>query len=1218
MQRKGKIFIGAGLFVVVLLLFIVTLLPQIVKSRAVEAVGEATGRVTRIDAVSINPFTLTVTIDGVSLDEKGRAPLLAIRRLRVSLSSASIFRRALVLDEITVEEPQVSFVRTAPNRYSFSDIIDRRLKAQPDGKKPILFSLNNIVIRNGSVDFSDKAVGPEKVHTVRKLDMGIPFISNIPYYAESYVAPQVTAVVNGTAFSLRGRTKPLSKSMQTSLHLGLQRMSLPEYLGYSPVRPPIDVKSGFVTLDADLDYHVSSDRRPEVALSGILTVEEASVSLRNGKPLVKLPLLQVKAAKLDFARKKYAFSSILLDGLEIFASRNKHGEWMYDRLLKPAVAQENAESDEEDEGEDAPKQTTLPVDVSSFLFKNGTVHFSDLVPAGGFTAKVAGIEAAITGFSTTGSRPADYKLSFTVNGGKAASSGSFSLPSAAFSGNVAVKDLPLEESWPYLSRYLAAPFEGRADLSAAIVYSPEEGLSAEAMALGLRGLSTRLGKGNRLSLASLDAAGASYRQKTNHLEIENITLSRGIMSVSREEDGSVPALSLVREAPAHGAAAAPAPPAARGSREAPPFSYRIGKIQCSGIGLAFTDRTREGDPVFTLNDTRVSLTNLTGSHLNPAGIRLSTTFGKDAPISAGGFIIPAPFSYTGTVKVGRLPLSDFESYLPENLNVILVGGALDANLKVALSVKDGKPAGVFQGNAGVRSFHSIDAIAEQDLLRWESLQLDGIKGEIAPFLLDIRQIALNNLYSRIIVRPDGTLNLQNLVAKETAASDGATGGDKVPPAAPAAGTAAPMPPAPVSSAALQPGGSPAAAAPPALKKKVSIGAVTIQEGTVAFSDEHLPQPFSTTFYHLGGRVSGLSSEESKFADVDLRGNLENRSPLQITGRINPLRDDLLVDLKITFRDIELPGVSPYSGTYLGYRVDQGKLYLDLKYLIEKKQLNSENKVFIDRFTFGEKVESEKATKLPVHLAVALLKDKNGEIHLDLPVTGRTDDPQFSVWGVVWQVVKNVFTKAVTSPLALLSATFGGGTDLSNVSFAPGASTVSQGESEKLHKLARALAERPGIRLEVCGIVDREKDPEGYRIELLKKKMKGEKFLQMAKEKRLPAGQTVESLEILPEEHAKLLKAVYEKEKFPKPRTVIGTLKELPDAEMTKLILANTTVGEEQLRALAHERCAAVTAFLVGEGRLPPERVFEKSGDIYGGTKKEGAGGARVEFGVVAK
>ncbi len=365
--------------------------------------------------------------------------------------------------------------------------------------------------------------------------------------------------------------------------------------------------------------------------------------------------------------------------------------------------------------------------------------------------------------------------------------------------------------------------------------------------------------------------------------------------------------------------------------------------------------------------------------------------------------------------MGRLPLRDFEAYFPSNLNVFILGGFADTAMNVDIALKDGKPTGTFKGSAGIRGFHAIDTVAEEDLLKWESLQLDDIRGNLEPFSLALRQIALNGVYSRIIVRKDGTLNLQNLVEKP-----------KQEPVPAIVAPATPPPPGPraVSSPQQATGA----------KKQIQIGSVTIQDGTLSFTDNHLPQQYATTFYNLGGRISGLSTEESKFADVDLRGNLENHSPLQITGRINPLRDDLFVDLKVSFRDIELSPVTPYSGTYLGYTVEKGKLFLDLTYHIDKKQLDASNSIFIDQFTFGEKVESDKATKLPVKLGLALLKDRNGEIHLDVPLSGRTDDPKFSVWKLVFQVIRNLMVKAVTSPLSLLSSMFGGGHDLSAIQF----------------------------------------------------------------------------------------------------------------------------------------------------------------------------------------
>ncbi len=476
-------------------------------------------------------------------------------------------------------------------------------------------------------------------------------------------------------------------------------------------------------------------------------------------------------------------------------------------------------------------------------------------------------------------------------------------------------------------------------------------------------------------------------------------------------------------------------------------------------------------------------------------------------------------------------------------------------------------------------------------LKWESLQVDKIHGTMGPFSLSIDDIVLNNFYSKIVVNRDGTLNLQHLEA----------GGDEeAPEEKPEAATAATGP------------------APVKEKKNIKIGAVTMQGGTLSFSDHHLRNDFSTTFFNLGGRISGLSSEENRFADVDLRGNLENMSPLRITGRINPLRNDLFVDLKVAFNDIEVSPLSPYSGTYLGYSISKGKLFLDLRYHIENKKLDSDNRVFIDQFTFGDKVESDKATSLPVRLAIALLKDRKGEIHLDLPVTGRIDDPQFSVWRVVLKILKNLLVKAATSPFTLLSSMFGGKEDFSVVTFPYGSDEIPAAQREKLLNLAAALRDRPGLKVEVTGYVAKEPDAEGYRNELLLKKMKTEKFLELTRERKTSPGDSPNTMTLSPEEYSRYLAIVYKKEKFPRPRTIIGTLKDIPDAEKKKLILANTVVTDDLLKTLARQRAVAVGSFLVNEGKLDAVRVFQKNGDIFKPPEKEGTTASRVEFGASAE
>ncbi|MDD5287207.1 MAG: DUF748 domain-containing protein [Desulfuromonadaceae bacterium] len=1229
MRIPKKLIITTAAVIAALILFSVAILPVILRSQAVKAIMETTGRPVRIEEVAFNPFTLTVTVRGFALEEKDGAPFIGIEKLRVSLSTASIFKRALVIDEVTLDLPSLSFARLAANSYSFSDIIDR-IKAEPkkETKGQSRFSINNISVHNGSISFDDRAVESGKKHSVKNLEIAIPFISNIPYLVERYIDPKISAIINGASFSFGGKVKPLSKSMETDVKIDLKQFDLPRYVAYAPHKPPVNLASGTLTIDSEINYKVSADKKPELIIKGGARLDNITVNLKDGRPLIKIPSFQINASRLDPFARQFAFNSILLEGLEVFASRNSKGQWMYSSLLSEARGAHSGKS-EPNSSDKAPAaastgsaKSSTKVSVASFMVKNSSVHINDALPPAGFKATVSEIDITAHNISTGSDTKADYELSMLLdNEATFSADGTFSVTPLAANVSAELSDLKLQKGWPYLAQYLTAPVKGTVGASAEISYSSGEGVKVGNGAFMVKNLSARYGDKEGFDLALLEGGGIEYDQKEKSAEAAVVRLSKGNISLSREADGGISLLSLMKKAPSdlpqssankgivQQAAAAPIKRSAvsKSKKESKPLAWSLKRLQIDSFNSYFTDKSREGTPHFKLKNSRLTLTGLKGPKFTPAGFNFSSAFNRETALKANGELTPLPFRFKGKISVGRLHIADFEDYFPDNVNVIVIGGTMDSSVNLDIALADGKPSGSFKGSGGVRSFHSVDAVAEEDLLKWESLQLDDIQGTLAPFSLAIREVSLTKAYSRIEVRKDGTLNLQNLVEKPEAENRN-TAGSAEKNDAPV--TAPPLTPA---AATLLPPDS-------AQKKKpqISIGAVTIQDGTISFTDRHLPQTFSSTFFNLGGRVSGLSSEESKLADVDLRGNLENHSPLQITGQINPLKEDLFVDLKVSFKDIDLSPVTPYSGRYLGYTVEKGKLFLDLKYLIDKKQLNSENNIFIDQFTFGTKVDSEKATTLPVRLAVALLKDRKGEIHLDLPVTGRTDDPKFSIWGVVWQVFKNLIVKAATSPFALLSSMFGEGQDFSAVHFAIGSSRLSLPEQQKLTALAKVLSDRPGLKIEIKGYVEKERDAEGYRRELLDAKLRNEKFLQLAKEGKAKEGESADSIRILPEENSRLLKAVYRKEKFPKPRNVIGLVKDLPDDEMRKLIIANTLVGEPELQKLARERATSVMDYLVKKGGLPPERLFQKNDDIHKPPEKEGADRSRVVFNAIAQ
>ncbi|WP_243373742.1 DUF748 domain-containing protein [Geotalea sp. SG265] len=1190
MSPWKKATIAAAALCSLLVLIIAFVLPGIVRSQAINKVEALTGRKLAIRHVSINPLTLRVGIEGLQMQEPGgKVTFVSFSSASARLSPASLWRRAPIVTDIRLVSPYLHLVRTAANSYNFSDIPERLPKNEKKSDSPAYFSLNNITVSGGSIDFDDRAAKAPKMHTLRKVNIAVPFISNIPYLVDKYVQPRFAAQVNGASLDLRGRLKPFQKGMETLLDVNLTDLDIPYYAAYLPAQLPVAVSSGKFSSKLVVSYRVTPDKKPVIAVSGDAAVARLALAEKKGGELLAFDRLAVRINQADLMGGSYDLAAVTLDRPLVTLLRTADGRWPNQRIM-PAAAPPKGEKAEKP----AEKKPAPLVRIGEIRLNSGTVRVDDRLPTGGFRTEIRDLTALVTGLATRGEETADYELSFsTARGERLELSGDMALEAMEGSALLSVSDVPLEAYYPYLADRLTSPVSGRADLNAEATWSKEDGFVIDDFGLKLRGLRASFGKGDGARVAEAVLAGGKFDLKKKTAALDSIALLGAKVFVTRDAGGKLSLLSLLRESKPDPTNAKPAGTAAKES----PFHYKIASITGKGIDASFRDESRDSAPRFQFRGIEFAANNISDLLKASIPVRLNASYGSDAKLALKGAVIREPFRYRGNIQVRNLPIADFSPYLPEDLNLYLADGNLDLTATLDLA-KGEELTGSFAGSAGLRNLYLLDTVDTDDLLKWESLHVEEVRGTLKPLTINIGGISLNRFLARLVVDRDGTINLKKIKSAPTGAVAEANART-----APAPAAVAPTP--------VTPSVANVKAAPP----QIRIDTVTLQEGTVAFLDRHTPQEFGTTMYNLGGRISGLSSEDFRYADLDLRGNLDNHSPLRITGKINPLSRDLFADIKVRFTDIELSPVTPYAGTYLGYEIDKGKLFLDLSYKIEKKALNAENKVFIDQFTFGKGVESGKATKLPVRLAVALLKDRHGEIHLDLPVTGRTDDPEFSVFRLVLKVLKNLLVKAATAPFALLQSAFGGGEDLSSVVFAPGSQKLANGERSKVLKLAEALGQRPGVKLEMSAYVDREKDAEGYRNELLTRKMKGEKFAALVKERKNAPGDTPEKMEILPAEHDLYLKAVYKKEKFPKPRNALGFVKDIPAPEMKKLILANTVIGEAQLQALSRERIAAVRALLVGEGKLPAERIFEKGGDVSQPQKKEGQPASRVEFGV---
>lgn len=1170
MDRCKRVAFVTATVICLLFVGIILILPGILRTQAVQWVATNTNRTLAIDRISINPFTLSIEVHGLALSEAAApTPFVSFDRLCINISARSLLERGPIVKKLQLVRPSIRLIRTAANSYNFDDLLnlDGKKTAAPEDQasKPLRFSLNNITVTDGTIDFFDQAVMPSSRHRVEELQLAIPFIGNVAYLVDEYVTPLLMAKVNDAPLVFEGRLKPFSDTVEASVDIDIDNLDLPEYVPYLPGELPVRVVTGHLSSMLGISYRVSREVGPQVALSGDITLTGLSLTESNGTPLCFLPLGKLAFKGTKLLSEQIDLDEVLIYGLELTLNRNLQGIWNFERLTsKAATNNDTVQNDADSAG------TTSQLTISNVRLRGGRLHFFDEYPAGGFTSRLREISFDLRNFSTGGGVPSAFALSFeSERKERAAFAGSFSLKPFAATAKIAASDIPIEAYYPYLASVLTRSPSGLLKASGEMMLDDAGALRLKNGAITIEDFRLPFSDSEGLRLGRIGLSGIAVDSRERRAGIGLVEAENGDLRFSRDADGVLSPLGLLQTAPSTNDS---------DSLTSPPFSWHIARLDTNEFDVTFVDGMRSERPTHALRNITLAIDNLRSDGPSFDMLTARAGYGKEGLLNLSASGRTLPLDIIGKVRLRRIPLTGINAYLPANIHLEMVSADLDSELDFHLQEQSAGMTGAISGDLGVRNFYTIETISGDDLILWESLQLNSLRANLSPLSLRIGGVALNDFQARVIINPDGSLNLQRVLAGDDETS---------PPDSPTAHS----------------------------RPEIIIDSITLQKGILDFTDRHMRPTFNVKMLNLGGHIGSMSSRSGKPAEVDLRGNLRNESPLSISGSIDPLADRLFLDLKIRFSDIELSPASPYAGRYLGYLVEKGKLFLDLDYHIENHRLESRNRIFLDQFTFGEKVESADATSLPVRLAVALLKDRRGEIHLDLPVTGRTDDPQFSIWGIVWQVLKNLLLKAATSPVALLTSMFGSGEEFSTVLFPDGSSRLVEAEQEKLLKLAAAINDRPALKLEIMGYADSERDPEAYRNELLQQKIRREKLLEQVKNKEATPGATIDSVMVTPEEESKYLEIVYRKADFPKPRNILGLTKGLPDAEMRKLLLTNIPAGVEEMEALAWGRAAAVRSFLVNMGGVPTERIFQKRVDIF--LKKEGTSGNRVEFGIAA-
>ena len=981
MGRYKKWIIGAVVFFVLFTIIGFFAIPPIVKPYLLETLSKTLNRQVSLSDLSLNPYTLTFTLRGFEIKEpKGEATFVSFDELVANLDIRSIFKQAPVVEEFIIRKPYVHLVRNKDKTYNFSDLL-ALIKEEPTEKKkePALFSVNNIVIENGGVDFID---GPfDTTHTVRDMNITIPFISNIPEYIDTYVQPRFAATINGDPYELEGKTKIFTESRETIFNILIEDLDIPFYLAYIPHELNISVPSGKLDVQSTVTFSMAADKNPVISVAGNVALKDFILQDRKKNAVAGLKRLDVVMTALEPLQSKFHFAKIAIDSPELNVRRDKSGTINL-LTLAPQKKEEAKQAKTEAKAEEKP----LPILIlDEFELKGGKLTYRDDVP--------------------------------------------------------------------------------------------QEPINSLIQALTIKGEN-----------------------------ISTVKDSQGKLSVSMD------------------------------------LNKGWGSVAVNGpVGL---------NPLFANLD----------------------------------------------IDLKKVRIRPYQEYFTEYFRVNFTNGDISAKGTVSASKAPEKELSIkYDGNFLLANVATVDKVNGDDFMKFKSMFLNSLSAGYNPLFVRIKDISLTDFYLKIILNDDGTLNLKNVANPEAAVQEQAAG-----PKAELAKKEEEAKP-----------GEKQEYLGDILAKNIEINRITIQNGTIVFDDRHIKPNYSSTLTELTGRITGVTSITTKTADVDIRGKIGRHIPMEITGKVHPFKTNLFVDLKASLRDFNLSPLTPYSGKYAGYKIEKGSLSFDLKYLINGTKLDAENKVVIDQLTLGDRVDSPEATKLPVGLAITLLRDSDGKINLDIPLTGRTDDPEFSVWRIILQVIVNLLTKVATAPFALLGSLFGGGEELSYIEFDAGSTALTEPGEKKIETLAKALTAKPALKLDIVGGVDMERDREGLIRDQFQRKLKAQKLNDLIRK-----GEKVESVDkitIEPQEYDRYLKRAYSAEKFPKPRNIIGLEKGLPNEEMEKLMMTHIVVKEDDLRLLAMKRAETVSDAIMEAGEFDAGRVFVVEPKTLEPEAKKDVKKSRVDF-----
>ena len=527
----------------------------------------------------------------------------------------------------------------------------------------------------------------------------------------------------------------------------------------------------------------------------------------------------------------------------------------------------------------------------------------------------------------------------------------------------------------------------------------------------------------------------------------------GLLDLSRDSAGRFMFLDRLPGSGTGAAAAMPSASAAPVKSSGAAWAASVKTLELSKFGARYDDA---GTGIkATLQDFNLKLADVGSDLKKPLAFQGGVALREGGQLTAKGKVVPATGAVDTELKLTKLALAPLQPLLSKYLKLKLADGSVSGEGRLRTGAGGGKanPALRYDGSFEVAQL-ALDEEDNDHFARWKSVRADKLALSVSPNLLDVAELRVVEPNAILIIEDDRSLNAQRLLVKKSGTAPAVA-------ASPAPAASEPFP--------------------------MRIRRIRFQDAKLDFTDLSLRPQFGAKIYELGGLITGLSSKADARSQIELDGRVDDYGLARIRGQLNPFVPADNTDVNVVFKNVDMVSASPYSMKFAGYKIAQGKISLDLQYKVRNSQLEGNNQIVLDNLTLGERIDSPDAIKLPLELALAILKDSKGRIDLGVPVSGNMNDPRFSYGAVVWKAVGNILSKVALSPFRALGNLFGvSGDKLDAVDFDAGSDAVLPPEREKLRQVAEILASKPQLKLSVPGQYNEAADGAALRTQAVRR------------------------------------------------------------------------------------------------------------------------------------